>query len=68
MLDLEHTVKMLVGILICSTFGTGMLVSIVALSDISDSMKALFSVIPIVFMISSIFMAINFIRLESERT
>lgn len=68
MLDLEHTVKMLVGILICSTFGTGMLVSIVALSDISDSMKTLFSVIPIVFMISSIFMAINFIRLESERT
>ena len=68
MLDLEHTVKMLIGILICSIFGTGMLVSIVSSSDISDSMKALFSVIPIVFMASSIFMALNFVRLESERT
>jgi len=61
-------VKMLIGILICSIFGTGMLVSIVSSSDISDSMKALFSVIPIVFMASSIFMALNFVRLESERT
>lgn len=68
MLDLEHTVKMLIGILICSIFGTGMLVAIVSSSDISDSMKALFSVIPIVFMASSIFMALNFVRLESERT
>ena len=66
MLDLERTVKMLVGILICSIFGTGMLVSIVAYADISDTLKTLFSIIPIVFMLSTIFMALNFIRLESK--
>ena len=67
-LDLEHTVKMLIGILICSIIGTGMLVSIVSYADISDTLKTLFSIIPIVFMGSSIFMALNFVRLESERT
>lgn len=66
MLDLEHTVKMLVGILICTIFGTGMLTAIISTADISDTMKTLLSVIPMIIMLTSVFMALNFIRLESK--
>ena len=64
MLDLQHSVKALVCIIVCTVFGTGTLVAFVSSSDLDPILVSILSIVPIILVVTSIFMAISFVKAE----